>query len=88
MVHPAVRTTGPLQNTTLFFLTISLVLFSILPNEMDLSICSNLTQLDCVYSQQSYFHPDIEYSEQCPLECDTITYDVQMPSLAYTSNSV
>jgi hypothetical protein len=59
-----------------------------LKSSKSLEICSNLTQLDCVYSQQSFFDFDEFCLEQCPLECDTITYDVQMSSLAYPSNSV
>ena len=40
--------------------------------------CLNLTQLNCIYEQQSAFTIDEDCLTQCPLECDTVSYDTQV----------
>ena len=47
--------------------------------------CLNLTQLACIYLQQDQFLPNQECKEQCPLECDTVTYFIETSSLQYPS---
>ena len=50
--------------------------------------CINLTQSNCVLTQISSFSLSRECIEQCPLECNTITYDVELSSLEYPSQSL
>jgi len=50
--------------------------------------CSNLTELNCINMQQSNFIIDEECSVQCPLECNTITYDAQLSSVDYPSKNL
>jgi len=50
--------------------------------------CLNLTQLYCINDQLNDFEIDEECLEQCPLECDTVTYGVQTSSLDYPSQTL
>ena len=45
--------------------------------------CLNLTQLACIYTQQDSFLADQDCLDQCPLECNSITYDFQTTTLEY-----
>ena len=50
--------------------------------------CLNLTQLYCINTEQAKFEIADECLEQCPLECETVTYDVQTSILEYPSQSM
>ena len=56
----------------------------------NLAPCQNLTQLNCIYNQQNNFRDEelTECYKQCPLECDSTTYDSQLSSLDYPSRMV
>ena len=48
------------------------------------SPCLNLTQIDCLFksiTELNIFSCQLE----CPLECDSVTYNLQLSSLAYPS---
>ena len=53
--------------------------------EPDSPPCLNLTQLDCIHEQYSNLDEDPCSMYECPLECETITYDVEVSSLKYPS---
>ena len=46
----------------------------------------NLTQYDCVMKESSYLEED-KCISQCPLECDSITYQYSISSLVFPSQS-
>jgi len=45
--------------------------------------CFNLTELNCVYAQIAAFVIDEACSRLCPLECDTVTYDILTTNLVF-----
>ena len=53
----------------------------------NLSPCSNLSQLFCIYTQQDAFTGDkvVECKKQCPLECNTVRYSFEMSNLDFPS---
>jgi hypothetical protein len=53
----------------------------------DVPACLNLSQLNCIYSQQNNFIPNEECFEQCPLECNIVTYTIQTSSVDFPSKS-
>jgi len=50
--------------------------------------CLNLTQLYCINDQNNAFEITNECLEECPLECDTVTYDVKTTCLDYPSTTL
>jgi len=50
--------------------------------------CLNLTQLDCIFEQQNEIEFDESCLEQCPLECESVTYVAQLSSLDYPSSTL
>ena len=50
--------------------------------------CFNLTELNCVYAQIAAFVIDETCSRLCPLECDTVTYDILTTNLVFPSESL
>jgi hypothetical protein len=56
--------------------------------DSSLQPCLNLTQLHCIREQQKEFKITEECLEQCPLECETVTYDAQTTLLDYPSSTL
>ena len=50
--------------------------------------CLNLTQMYCINEQLNEFIITEECLGQCPLECETVTFNVQTSSLDYPSQSL
>ena len=48
--------------------------------------CHNLTDIDCLNRQFYTFNLDECQTKYCPLECDTIKYDLTLSSLVSSSN--
>ena len=55
------------------------------PNSNEIKPCSNLTEYNCTLKALNYVDIVECASEYCPLECDSIQYDLTVSSLIYPS---